>query len=341
MYVRELRIRHLRRISDLTLKFSTPWTVLVGRSGTCKTSILQAVAMSSVGSLHVNGLVGRDVYHLVDRRKYGATMEVEAAFDVPTPGETARLVSRVTLRGDSSTIFGNSKYDPPGPRSAGDPLDLARSDPSSRWFVAGYGVVRALPDAATKPADPLPVDRVRSLFDCGRPLAGTSFANYDDKRSKHFERAFRAVMDQVGPVLGITDFNLRNFGEVRSARDLQDRHQFKLNMGGRSSWVPSVALSHGHQATISWLADLVGQVAASSKSYVAPDEVVGTVLLDEVFLHVDEGSRPQLLLEVSRAFPKLQFLATSRSDSGLSGHEMVGVIQLDVDPETGDAVVKE
>lgn len=347
MHVRELRIRHLRRISNLTLRFQTPWTVIVGGSGTCKTSILQAVAMTAAGSLHVNGLVGGDVHHLVDRRGDDLSMEIETLFDVPVLGKMERLRSAVTLRGSSSTLFGSSEFDSPGLRNGQDPLNTARSNlTSDSWLVAGYGAGgRTLPDTAVRPAAPRPAYLTQSLFGSGHSVTSTGFANYfdgDPRRTKNFMKALRVALEAVP---GIMDFNLSSRGGVRNTRDLQDRHQF-LTPTGRTSadwtWVPAAALSRGQQSTLSWVADLVGQAAASSKSYVAPGNMTGVVLLDDLFLHVDEASRLELLSGIHRIFPRLQFIMTTQSDhQALHQLAHARVIRLDVDPETGDVVVKE
>ncbi|MEY3214596.1 MAG: hypothetical protein RIT28_5077, partial [Pseudomonadota bacterium] len=158
MYIRELSIRHLKRISSLELQFPgpitarrgqrahVPWTVLIGENGTGKTAILQAIAMTAAGGLLVNGLVGRSVGYLVDLRG-DAPMEVDALYSLPsalkrgrkpkTPGladlwsdnERLRVRSRVTLMPRASTIFGSSGYELDGAplsTAGADPLNLVR-----------------------------------------------------------------------------------------------------------------------------------------------------------------------------------------------------------------------
>ena len=50
------------------------WTVIIGENGTAKTSILQAIALTAAGQLHVNGLAQPVIGHLRDRRRGTANM---------------------------------------------------------------------------------------------------------------------------------------------------------------------------------------------------------------------------------------------------------------------------
>ena len=62
MYLRGIHIERFKRLADLRLEFTEPdgkirkWTVLIGPNGTGKTSILQAIAMTAVGSAELNNL---------------------------------------------------------------------------------------------------------------------------------------------------------------------------------------------------------------------------------------------------------------------------------------------
>ncbi|MFO0602734.1 MAG: AAA family ATPase [Polyangiales bacterium] len=63
MWLRELRIKNLKRLRDFTLDLKQPdgsprkWSVLIGRNGTGKTTILQAAALAAAGGFRANELV--------------------------------------------------------------------------------------------------------------------------------------------------------------------------------------------------------------------------------------------------------------------------------------------
>jgi predicted ATPase len=377
MYLRELTIRHLKRISSLRLAFPgpvparrgqrahVPWTVLIGENGTCKTAILQAIAMTAAGGLQVNGLVGRSVGHLVDRRGAALLMEVDARYELPArvilrperlpglPPEDQRpgslqLRSKVALRSNTNTIFGSAWYERdevairPG---APDPLVLARSEQTPAWFVAGYGVSRTLPDAAIRPANLSSLDRLRPLFDGSVSLTSTNFINYfadDRRRTQSFVRALQSVLISPGgssPLLPeLEGLTLSGRGGVTQATDLLERQRFKQRMGREIQGIPAVALAHGYQSTIAWIADLIGHVLLEAEEALPPEQMTGLVLVDEIDLYIHPALQVSLLRGLKRAFPLVQFIVTTHSPLVLAAlrPDEDEIVRLVANPETGD-----
>jgi len=73
MYIKSINIRNLKLLRDIEIPFlrgSEPrlWTVLVGENGLCKTSILQAIALASLGADSAN-FFQEIIPSLPDRRK--------------------------------------------------------------------------------------------------------------------------------------------------------------------------------------------------------------------------------------------------------------------------------
>lgn len=74
MWLRELRIKNLKRLRDFTLDLKQPdgsprkWTVLIGRNGTGKTAILQAAALAAAGGFRADDLVKDLRESLPDKR---------------------------------------------------------------------------------------------------------------------------------------------------------------------------------------------------------------------------------------------------------------------------------
>ncbi len=83
MFIRTLKIQRLKRLRDFELDFRNPddtprmWTVLIGENGTCKSSVLQAIAMAAAGGSLVNRLAARVAGQLRDRRS-SESMDVRA-----------------------------------------------------------------------------------------------------------------------------------------------------------------------------------------------------------------------------------------------------------------------
>jgi hypothetical protein len=222
MYLRSVHIRNLKLLWDFHLDFLNAdgqprmWTVLLGENASCKTSILQAIALAASGPARASQLA--DVWSLPDKRPEGSkpTVEIDAEFgfsatyhasrhypglDDKKPVAPPRLKSFLSLRPGRSDFGGWSRYlgDHSGndaldrlvggalPYQLGGSLDEARSQKLPLWFVAGYGTNRHLQPVSVPPApggDP-GVERLESLWG-KRPLLGTGFADlfklhYGDK----------------------------------------------------------------------------------------------------------------------------------------------------------------
>lgn len=369
MYLRQLHTSNLKRLREFKLDFTHEgkprmWTVLMGENGTAKTSILQAIALAAAGSRQVNTLAKPVARHLRDRRHPDQKLTIKAEFEFGPrahgkhvhplrPGaKRLRLRSELSLASSSLSLGGAATYlqDDKPVKTTDDPLDQARGENRHVWFVAGYGIARALPDAASTPTLDFPsIDRLSPLFDARAPLASTSFSNHFAKKdleesreaggtSRMYARILKDVLKAGGADLlpGIMDFELRGRGGAKNAPDLVESDRFYQAMGTGRMAVAGVALSHGFQSTFAWIADLVGHVLLESKTELAPADIEGLVLLDEIDLYLHPQWQATIITALRRIFPRVQFVVTTHSPVVLASCAPHEVVRLVVDPETGD-----
>lgn len=375
MYVRRLQVQNLKRLRSFTVDFCHAgqprmWTVLIGENGTAKTTLLQAIALAATGSKQVNTLAGPIVKHLRDRRS-SAPLAIDAKFEFSSQGRDGEnhpllkkkipahlgLSSRVDLEVGSTSLDAQARYfdlEKSDNVSTGtrDPLDHARERHTRRWFVAGYGISRALPDATlTPPFDRPSIERLQPLFDAQARLASTSFFNHfalkdaQENRSKGTtSRLYSRMLNEAIKLGGsdllphITKLELRGQGGASRAIDLIESDRFHQRMGRHVQKIAGVALSHGYQSTFAWIADLIGHVLLESKAALSTIDMEGLVLLDEIDLYLHPSWQATFVTALRRVFPKIQFIATTHSPvilAGLAPHE---VVRLQIDPESGDVV---
>lgn len=344
------------------------WTVLIGENGTAKSTILQAIALAAAGSRQVNTLAAPIVKHLRDRRSDDA-MSLAVEFDF-TPHSLATpeahpdagkrrdglgLRSEISLRKGSTSIEGSASYTrggkPFGSKS-GDPLNAARDVHTPLWFVAGYGIARALPDSSFVPPLDLPsIERLRPLFDSQARLASSSFSNHflkkdaeEGRRAGTTSRTYSRMLNEAIKLGGrqllpdISKLELRGQGGAASAGDLIESDRFHQTMGPKTQRIAGVALSHGYQSTLAWIADLIGHILLEADAELETTEMEGLVLIDEIDLYLHPTWQATFITALRRIFPRIQFVATTHSPivlAGLSAHEVVRLI---VDPATGDVV---
>lgn len=236
-----------------------------------------------------------------------------------------------------------------------DPLDAARANSTPLWFVAGYGVARSIPDVGEVPSIRLAaIDRLRPLFNPMVRMTSTAFSNYfSDKDAEGgkaliYAQALRKALFKVESLLpDVRNLELRGRGGVRRAGDLQERDRFIQVVSGEEIRLPLVALSHGYQSMIAWIADLVGHVLLEAGEEVEPEDMEGLVLIDELDLYLHPKWQASVVTALRETFPKIQFIATTHSPvilSGLEPHEIVrlgvdshgDVVRVVPDPDSGD-----
>lgn len=389
MYIETLKIENWKLIKHLELDFKKAdgkprrWTVLIGKNGTGKTSILQAIALAAVGKDYVGDFARPIARQLPDcRPQQTPEVKVEATFqfsDIALKHSTAlpnlilpypqdlRLHSEVRLPvAKAPTFVASSKYQTAANLSAVakgcDPLNLARSNEQKLWFVAGYGVSRLLPDATDTPKlEYRDLERLRPLFDQKAGLTSTLFANYfaevnsDDNsvttkakgesKARMFAKILKLALFNVEDLMSresvrLVGLDLRGQGGVRNSGDLQERARFIQRIGGKEYKIPAVALPHGYQSTIAWIADLVGHVVFEADLDLEPDDMRGLVLIDELDLYLHPAWQVVLVRALKKTFPGMQFVVTTHSPLVLAAlnPDEDQVVRLEHEPATGDVV---
>jgi predicted ATPase len=376
MLLRQLDLRHLKRIDALSLDFRKPdgspreWTVIIGKNGTAKTTILQAIALAAAGAFRADKLVDDIRESLPDKRlslpdKQRVTAQIEADFTlgaadfalVAEPGEepasaeakrfggprqplglrsSLKIQAHAAVEGRSE-LFGDTGQRVEGYDS--DPLMAARENNAGRWFVAGYGVDRRLPQISQAPERPPrpSIDRLRPLFQRWDLLGPNWEGVLDEGLSQQYASLLKKILLRTENLVpGIVDLELR--GRRRSSeRDLMVSHRFVQRARGNDLKLPATWLSHGYQSVLAWVSDLVGQITLASGMVLPPEDMEGLVLIDEVDLYLHPSWQVGLVQALRETFPGMQFVVTTHSPILLTAFRREEVVVLDFD-EHGNVV---
>ncbi len=346
------------------------WTVLIGENGLCKTSILQAIGMLASGSDRSNQLA--DVLALADRRDPDQSVWLSADFQLPPGHEEHGLRSWMQKGPGSALLEGGSYYldasglpsNPPihpedfpiawlkemdeldiaraerryEQDSARDPLRDARKTNEAGWLVLGYGTSRVLvePSLGSTSWD-VARQRMAPLYG-DLPLIGANFIDHLALVDEHLAREYsaelgRVLLDHPDLLPLVRGFERRGRGGVKSSQSLVQSHRFAFQGGEGSIQVPATWLSQGYQATIAWIADLLGQAFWERQAPVRADELNALVLIDELDLHIHPSWQVTLLRSLKAAFPRVQFVATTHSPMLLPSLEADEIIRLEQDAD--------
>lgn len=379
MYLETLRIKHLKLIRDIELDFRGAdgevrrWTVLIGKNGRGKTTILQAIALAAAGSYHANDL-GKSLAPSFRPQRAGEVNEetrIEARFALEPLAPTSRhakarvrelwpevrqhkddeevhLESTVRLRPGyfnfecSSRFERSSSLALPG---EGNPLTDARARGLPYWFVVAYGMSRYLSasDGPTQPphATELHLERLRSMFDPAAQLRAIRFADaLEDSQSRLLARFLQALVKAEANLFPeLSEFELRGQGGAKSAEDLLNRHRIMQSLpNGEELKLPASWLSHGYQASLAWMADLIGhwliedEVMQRARTP-RPEDLRGLVLIDELDMYLHPTWQTRIVHALAETFPNLQFIVTTHSPLILSALRPEEVVRLELDDD--------
>jgi len=360
MYLRHLQVRNVKLLRDVEIDFvgldghPRMWTVIVGENRLCKTTLLQTIAAAACGADRGTQLVTDVVASWPDLRR-PVPLEIDATFGfsetrharrqypgLDAPSSPPRLRSHLALDPSKRVFSGEATYQlseaahEQSPGQDRDPLTEARASGLRDWFVAAYGPSRLLSTSGmTRRQNEPSVDRLRSLF--GENLIGTGFIELLGEELGHaFARVLQSVFITGGLLPHVTALELRGRGGIRSVKDLTEAQRFEMDLedtNGKRIRVPATWLSQGYQTLIAWLADVVGQILLESDGPIEAAEMEGTVLIDEIDLHLHPTWQLGLIPALKKVFPRLQFIATTHSPMVLPGLAAEEVIVLSPDEE--------
>lgn len=256
MYIERLKIDSAKLLRDVEIDFTRGgeirnWTVIVGQNGLCNTTILKAIALAASGGslaarLNIAG-------SLADRRMPEPEAAVGGVFRFSTerhdqrvyPGATAqswaeppRLVSELFVRAKRSNFASSSRYRPTtsqqGEPAQLDPLNEARDQKLSDWFVAAYGVHRNLPTpyANTNAPEDMHYSRIEPLFEAVSPR-GSGFADiFTEPMTRAFATCLQGVFVSGGLLPQIENIEFRGRNGVTRAEDILLAQRFPFRRYG-------------------------------------------------------------------------------------------------------------
>ncbi|MFD1146265.1 AAA family ATPase [Saccharothrix hoggarensis] len=350
MYISQVRLRNVKGFHgarEVDLKLTAPgWTVIAGRNGSGKTSLLRAIALAVSGPAVARNLVpdfenwvtaGQregvvQVQFTHDRRveRFGKGRPPEgrlwAGLGWTMPDEETRPPRRLTHRGLQPSL--KEKLEGSKTAAARGPWQ----DNPTGWFCAAYGPFRRLVggagDAQRLMLSPGPVSRLASLFHEDASLAeGVGWLIEQHLRS--LER--RPGADELKTVaLGVLSDGL-----------LPDDYRIE-GVDSDGLWVvsgghrfPLREMSDGYRTVAALVVDLIKHIHESyGVLKTAPTEngtaltAPGVVIIDEVDAHLHVSWQKRIGGWLKEHFPNIQFIVTTHSPYLCQAADPGGLIRL-------------
>lgn len=285
-YIRRLELLNIRGFHDLRLDFGAAGepprmqTVIIGRNGTCKTTVLRAIALGLAQGTDIAAL-----WSLPNGRW--------------TTDGRAHGIIRLFLGSREKACEIEFKEDRGGPVIEGPEI----SSTHEKMLLCGYGVGRGHGDDGGEPGrDYRVMDSVMTLF------------RYDE-RLVTSELVLRRLLDYLGE----ERFDAVLAG-LKRALGLGSEHQIELPRGGGveisgpdlGGRIPLEGWADGYRITFLWMVDFYGW-AMRADAFDDDGEVCGVLLIDELEQHLHPAMQKELLGQLQKALPRVQIVATTHS----------------------------
>lgn len=300
--------------------------LLLGDNGSGKTTVLQAIALASLGpAARESQLPLRKYVRFPSGKakpaKHSAPTTVSALLRLHaqdgSPQEWAESVLRFKpLKELERLEFDDSTHE----ASLWEPVFESQND---AFFCAAYGATRRVDAGESRH----PGDAPKTSFLRGQRLQSIfqdSFALFPlgywlpQLKSTNKDR-YKQVVELLDHLLGP--------GHYRFTEEMREG-EYLFERGGMRD--PFRSLSDGYRAFIAWVADLLYHVCYGCPSKKRLDESAGVVLVDEIDLHLHPKWQMQVVNTVARALPSMQFVLTSHSPLIASSLEWMNIITLQI-----------
>jgi uncharacterized protein (TIGR02646 family) len=314
--IEHVSIRNFKAIGSLRLDLRsgsgrTGWLMLLGENGTGKSSILQAIALTLAGADYFSTLTverGLMLRELIHSRARQAKISVKLSGFIG-PHELTLTANHATYRkpnGDEAHVYvgrGKARVKARTARSA-----------ETQSVVLAYGATRLLPHRNTVRYG-IEYARVDNLFNPFLPLfdAETWLMGLD-------WRAFNSVAIVLKDLLALDqDAELT-------------REKGRMLVRAHGAKVPIKQLSDGYQAMVAMSVDIL---EVAMRLWPRLQDAEGIVLLDEIGSHLHPTWKMRIVGSLRRAFPGMQFVATTHDPLCLRGLGEGEVVVLQRDESEG------
>lgn len=303
--------------------------LILGDNGSGKTTLLQAVALAAFGpaARQANPRVQNFVRPSPFDR-HGTTATVRALFRLHKQegahggeSESHVVIQKLgELEDIHSEVTGHAEI-----------WNQVFKSENEAFFVAAYGATRrvelvdTLDLAARNRAHFRRAQRVQSVFQDSYSLIpiGSWLPALEMENSDRFFEIVRLINRLF------RSEKLQFSNSIIDGDYLFDRGEIKIQCQD---------LSDGYRAFLGWFSDLLYHVSLTHGNGARLRDFRGVVLIDEIDLHLHPQWQMNVVREVARALPRMQFIVTSHSPLIAGSLERGNVIRLKLDSRNRSAV---
>lgn len=342
MYLEKLKLHNFRCYEKLEIDFNRQLTVLVGKNGSGKTTVLEAIAIA-LGTWFVgfNIVNAKGINKRTDplRKAYqiGATDDVQTQFPVEI-----EAWGKIEESKDQILHWKRELYTPTGTMTTKDAKEIveyaaeyqkAISEGRTDIYlpmVAYYGTGRLWDYHRQKRTDVFKVSsRTNGYIDCLDGTANVKLMmdwfqimtiNKYQRQEENLES--NPELDTVYLAMEKCLTNLSGYCDVKIRYNMgtQELDVYYSEQDKQRMRIPLNQLSDGYKGMISLVADIAYRMATLNPQL--GTEVLskgdGVVLIDEVDLHLHPAWQQKVIDNLMNIFPKVQFIVSTHAPAIIS-----------------------
>lgn len=342
MYLEKLKLHNFRCYEKLEMDFNRQLTVLVGKNGSGKTTVLEAIAIA-LGTWFVgfNIVNAKGINKRTDplRKAYqiGATDDVQTQFPVEI-----EAWGKIEESKEQILHWKRELYTPTGTMTTKDAKEIveyaaeyqkAISEGRTDIYlpiVAYYGTGRLWDYHRQKRIDVFKVSsRTNGYIDCLDGTANVKLMmdwfqimtiNKYQRQEENLES--NPELDTVYLAMEKCLTNLSGYSDVKIRYNMgtQELDVYYSEQDKQRMRIPLNQLSDGYKGMISLVADIAYRMATLNPQL--GTEVLskgdGVVLIDEVDLHLHPAWQQKVINNLMNIFPKVQFIVSTHAPAVIS-----------------------
>lgn len=337
MYISELNIKNYRKFSNYNVKFDKKLSVLIGKNGTGKTSILEALTVA-VGTFFfgIEGVKSLGIRPSDVNKRYfniGEDVEVKKQFPVEifakgTINNFDVEWSRTLNSSKGKTTSINAKE---MTKISGEYQErLMKGDTTLILpMLAYYGTGRLWDDHREKWSKKIRENtRVNGYIDCLDGRANIKLLlDFFKRMSLKSINNGKDNMTFIA-VKGSMEKCFRRLTGIDDVKVMVNPDTFGIEIKYNSVdegviQIPLEQLSDGYRCALSLIGDIAYRMATLNpqlKNKVL-EETPGIVMIDEVDLHLHPEWQQHILKDLTETFPKVQFIVTTHAPAIINSTE--------------------
>lgn len=333
MIVTRLRVTNMRALKAAEFRFRPGMNLIVGVNGVGKTSVLDAlgVCLSAVVK-QANELRGRAEAFTRDDIRFGTdalTVECEIRLGDRTHSYLVHKPREASVPQEKKAGQPREQVlDTPGRAEfVGDaPEPVTKSEPDGRPLAVLFSTNRAVPSERA-PSKAVSAGGVAGA--CADALTNRELRLGEAAAWMKVQEALRSERPAAASVLAACQAAVTRFlpGYSNLRQDGERRPQLWIDRG--SVAIPVRQLSDGERGSLALVLDLTRRLAQANPELEEPtSRAEAVVLLDEIDLHLHPKWQRQIVHNLTAAFPRCQFIATTHSPQviGEVPHECIQII---------------